>query len=391
MDTTQVKDVVGKAMSQAMGSEFMENTGFLTALESGKIIDVGKDITDVTKTVEKFANSLCDVIGKLIINTREYMPIVTQLYVDTMDWGGFIEEVDFDFTAFIDDPMFSLNTETDYSIAEHKFYRPIVKSKIYNESKAIALPVSIQLDDMRTAFHSFEEMNRFVSGIKSQIVQQIKYYLDVLSHMLLSGGVAISDKVTHTSVHLLTEAKANGILSSEDTATSALNNEKFLSYALERISNVKNYLRVPSTTFNNGTINKWAYKVNVAMLSDFANAEKFRLRANTFNEKLIGIGEFDTIPSWQGVATDSSHKFDFDTLSSIKIDDTLNKLGIGSSVTITNVVALVYDYKSLGVTQLLEKATSSYTAITDHTNTFYHNRFNYRINTDYPMIAFLLD
>lgn len=391
MKTENVKTVVASAMAQAMGSTFMEESGFLTALESGKIIDVGKDVTDVTNTVETFANALCDVLGKLIIDNREYLPIVSQMYIDEMEWGGFVEEVGFDFTPFMDDPMFNLNPETDYSIAEHKFYRPVVKAKIFNESKAVALPISIQLDDMRTAFHSFDDMNRFVSGVKSQIVTQIKFYLDVLSHMLLAGGIAISDKVTRTSVHLLTEAKAAGIIEADTTAITALNSQPFLSFALERISNVRDYLRVPSTAFNNGTINKWAYSVNIALLSDFANAEKFRLRANTFNENLIGIGEFDTIPSWQGVATDATHKFDFTTLSSVKINDTDNKLGIGEETLISNVVALVYDYKALGLTQMLEKATSSYTAVTDHTNTFYHNRFNYRINTDYPMIAFLLD
>ena len=169
----------------------------------------------------------------------------------------------------------------------------------------------------------------------------------------------------------------------------------FMAYCMERISNVAGYFKRPSTSFNNGSIVTWSRKVNLALLNDFVNANTFRNLANTFNEQLLTLPKYDRVTAWQGVK-DSSGTFSFEQLSKVVATDPDNKLGFKASevenvYTVNNVIGLLYDDKALGITVHNQKTTSSYTAATDHTNTFDHIRANWLIDTDYNIVAFVLD
>lgn len=54
------------AVAQTMGSEYMESSGLLTATESFKIADVGRDIEDAGSS-ETYTNALISVLAKTVI------------------------------------------------------------------------------------------------------------------------------------------------------------------------------------------------------------------------------------------------------------------------------------------------------------------------------------
>lgn len=393
MKKVDIVDLTKKAVAQTMGKEYMEQNGNLADLEGYKLVDVGRDVVDSGST-ETFTKSLLSLIGKMYIDAREYVQDLPSIFVDTVDWGWFVERIKFELADIIQDPMWNLVSGEDYSKIEHTFYQPKVKAKVFEEGKAILTPQSFGEDQLKEAFLSFEALDRFYSGIRQYVKMTVDSALFSYAHMLVSMGVVVSAKATHTAVHLLTEAKAKGIASNELTAEQALEDENCMKYFMRRIANVRGYMERLSVGFNNGSIATFTPRAmnKCVLLKDFATASKFNVRANTFNEELLGIGEYDEIAGWQAV-DDGTNKFDFGTLSSIKMSaDPTNKLGAGvDAIELTNVIGLVYDRFALGLCPYKTKVTVSKTASGDFYTEFHHTLVNYILDADYNMVAFVLD
>lgn len=389
MKFQNVVTLTQNAVAQLMGTQYMEKLGNIAELSSSQLVDVGKDVLD-TGTVDSYVKSLLTQIGKLYIESRQYVSELSSIYIDSFDWGGYIERVYFAPQDLVQDEMFNLVDGQSYD--DHKFYQPKVSAKIFEEAKTIMCPISLTEDAVKMAFTSWDEMNRFLSGIQQNVQNTIDIGLDAYAHMLVSCAIAVSEKATNNSVHLLTEAKANGIVAQEMTSEQALEDEKYLVYSLMRIRNTEKFMKRFSSAYNNGSVPMQAKDVNKILLTDFVSATKFNVRANTFNMDEIGIGDYDEISAWQGVKDDSKD-FSYAGNSKIMISaDANNKLGIGTeAVTLNNVIGLVFDRMALGICPFRSKVTSNYTAIADFWNQYHHLLVNYILDSNYPMVAFFND
>ena len=389
MKFIDVVELTKNAVAQSLGNEYMEKVGDLSALDSYKLVDIGKDVLD-SGSVDSYVKSLLTQIGKLYIESREYVSELNSIYIDSFDWGGYLERVYFSPQDLVSDEMFNLVNGNSYD--DHKFYKPNVSAKIFEESKTIMCPISLTEDAVKMAFSSWDEKNKFLSGIQQNVRNTIDLGLDAYAHMLVSCAIAVSDKALNNSIHLLTEAKEKGIVSSETTSEQALNNEGYLVYCLNRIRNVEKYMHRMTTAYNNGSVPMQAKDVNKILLTDFVSSTKFNVRANTYNLDEVGIGSYDEVSAWQGI-TDGTNNFDYSTNSKIIISaDPTNKLGIGTSeVTLTNAIGLLFDRMALGICPYRSKVTSNYTAIADFWNEYHHMLVNYILDSNYSMVAFFND
>ena len=404
MKFEQIKEVTYNALTQALGRSYFEiipeateenpnPTAVIQPIESYNLVDVGKDV-EKSGTVDVYVKGLIVQLGKIYVESREFVGRIPSIFIDNLEWGGYVERVVFDLANISDDDMFNLVDGKLYE-DDHRFYSPKAHVKIFEEGKAIRVNTSIVREQLFEAFKSWEQQNRFISGIYSNIQRTINSMLYVYSLMLLSSACAISDKALDNAVHLLTEAKAKGIVSDETTAETALRDEKFLAFALERISAVRENMEVIGTAYNNGNVPIHTPTVDsrAVLLTEFSRACKFNVRANTFNEELLGIGEYDTVPAWQAIKNTGKSNYDFSTASTISIKaDPNNKFGIGTdAVTINNCIGIVFDYYAIGMTLHKVKVTSSYNASADFWNEFSHHLLNYIIDTNYNMCAFFID
>ena len=390
MKITDVKDLTQNAIAQAMGDEYMGKLGSISALSDYQLIDVGRDVVN-SGTTETVTKALISQIARLEIISDRYERRLKNIFVNADEWGGFLERVYFDLADVLDDNMYNLVDGTDYSNREHTFYKPKASAKIFEEGKAILIPISITTDQFKEAFSGWEQLNRFLSGIRQNVRNTLDVTLDAYAHMLYSCGIAISEKATHTSIHLLSEAKEKGIVGADETLQTLSDRKAFYTYCVSRINKVREYIKTLSTGFNNKSIPTFASSVGVTVLYDFLSDINYNVKPTDFNN-YVSLGEVDTVVRWQGVNSGAS-EFDFETLSTIKISaDADNKLGIGTAeVTLKNAVALVHDKKALGISTFKEKMTSSYTANADFWNEFLHILVNYIIDANMSMVAFFLD
>lgn len=388
-----IVDLTKKVISQTLGVTYMEQEGKLSAIESGNLVDIGRDILDMENGVDAYTKACIDVIGKYEFDTMEYVPEIRSIMRDNWEWGAFLERIKNEPQQILTDDIFNLVDGKSYSDIEHTFYKPNVKVKLFTERKGFAIPISFTEDRVKTAFTNFGEMAKFFASIREYINQQKKMVLDQYAHVLVGSAIGISAKATNTARHLLTEAKALGLLGADDTVEVAMNNEKFVAWVLKEIATTREYMRRASAGFNNKSGAFASGMTSLFMLNAFEKATRFGVIANTYHNDELAVGDYDVVSAWQGVeSTDGSKMFDFDTVSSVMITDKDNKLGLGAEpVTISNCIACLCDYKAIGINCEYQKVTSSYTASADFWTDFHQNYINYILDSDYGIVAFLLD
>ena len=396
MKVEQVKNIVSLSLAQMTGfpNEITADT-LVAGLDSGKIVDIGTTLTNMTNGVDNYVKALVDVIGKIYIDSKEYKAVMPSLFVDSYNWGGYLERVYFSPQSIKDDAMWTLTDQEDFSSQEHTFYAPKASTKFFNKRKAFQVPISITSDTLMSAFQSMEQLNTFISGIWNNINNTIKVAFESLSYMLVGAGIATAIHKNNHEIKLLSEY--NALHNTTLNASIALIDKDFLTYASARIAQVREYLKQYSVAFNNKTIPTFTSLEDsrLTILSQIATNIKFFVKANTYNEKLLGFGDFDTVPCWQGYkdTNDDTTPFDFSADSKVLISaDVTNALGLGTSaVECDNILAVLYDYRAMGITNIVKKTTSSYTASADFWNTFSHNYASYILDDTFPIIAFSLN
>lgn len=419
MKRVEVIQLTRDAIAQTMGANYMPlldpetqeplNNDQLGALESSKIADMGRDVTAET-VINSFSNNLVAVLGKHVIDAKLYTSKLPSIYVDTFDWGGFVERTRIGLGDIISDPMYNKIVGTSYAELEHTYFGQDVHSKIFDEAKAFMCPVSIERNELTEAFTSWDKMDEFISAKLRMIQSTINLGLAVYEKMLVSCALAVSEANTDTAVHLITEAVNAGVLEQIDgvnpTYEQAINGAHSLdfgAFCLARIKEVRDYMLEPSEAFNDKTMPTWCEDVpNLILLNKFANDVEFKVKADTLNPEYLGVGKFDKIVSWQaskkvtpgeGGAPDTVENFTYDVVSSVDIAaDANNKLGIGTGEYVKNgFVGLLFDPMAIGLCLRRNKVTSSYTACADFWNTFNHELVNYLLDTSYGLVAFIMD
>lgn len=396
-----------EAIAMTMGSDYagLEGWDNLKALDSQKLTDVGKDVTS-ENTISSLSNNLMALIGKHIIDSREFVDTINSINVESYDWGGYIERTRIGLGEIMDDPMYSKTVGQSYATIEHTYYGQPVQSKIFQECKAVMTPISVERDILREAFTSADKLESFISARETQIRNTLKLALHVYKKMLFACAIAVSDEKLDSALHLISEAVARGIISQINEGTEedpvlrnptyieVRDNKNFLKFCAERISEVRDYMKEISTAFNDGSIPTWTVdEPRLELLADFEKAIKFNLKADTFNKDELGFGEYERITSWQGIKDSTSKDFDTEVLSTVKLAaDSTNKLGIGTSeYSKSGVVGLLFDPMAIGMCLYRNMVTSSYTSCAHFWNTFHHMLVNYLIDDSYGLCAIIMD
>lgn len=389
----------------------------LTAQDSALLVDMGEVAKESQAAADLVFRTMIDVIGKIVIESRTYIPELPKLFVDPIEWGGFVEHVRVGLSDVMTDEMWNplgfINytdpaknidgvaypSGSDYAkrIAEieHATYKPKTYAKVFKEAKAIMVAMTTAREQLFTAFRSWDEMNRFLSALYTSVENTLSYKSELYALMTISTGIGRAVALSH-EIPMRTMWNTNHPNEKLTTVQAALNSTEFVAYAFSVIADTKDNMKRFSVAFNNGEEPVFTPESDnrLIILSKFANNAKFGVRANTYNEELLGIGKYDKITAWQGIYN-GTNSFDFDTVSKISFTENSNQKLFGDSQTgtkdIENVVGFMYDRYALGITLDKKKVTQTYTAANDSFNSFYHAIVNYICNDSYNMAVFTLN
>ena len=397
-------------------------------LDQATVVDIGKAVTSSNDIAKNFIANLIDICGKMVLDSRDYVPELPSIFVDAIDWGGFVEHVHVGLSDVMTDEMWNEVGFVNYSdlvgngtytgpqyaqhIAEveHGFYQPRTHAKIFDQSSSAMVPLSTYRDQLFSAMKGVGELTRFISMLYQSVQNTLKAKAEVYALMLVQTAIAITANHLDNNgardhvIHLCTEFKNLGGADYTTAGRKALLDPAFMSFALSRIAEVRDNMTRYSTAFNNGVDVTFTPREDnkLILLSKFTRSAKFGVRANTYHEELLGIGDFDTITTWQAINDSGYTSFDYMTASKVSVSEAtaikyrLAKNGAAWAVgdgayNKANVIGLMYDKYALGISLDKQKTTSNYIAANDVWNTFSHALVNQIINDDYNICVFCLD
>ena len=404
-------DVIKEAAAQATGINTWTradgtviSTTDIAALDTFTLADVGASIIDgngniVRGTCESFFDSLLSVISRIESENRVYGGQLKSLMIKDSMWGGFVERVNYHPGDIITDPKWNLmanykNGKKNYSHEEHGFYPLQADGRIFREAVPVLTPVSFPTDQLYEAVRNEAELQSIINGMQAAVQNTKVIGFDMIKHALIQCAIAVSIAGTGTAVNLL-EVYQNETGDTSVTESNWMSSPEFMAHAAMTISETLDNMEDLSVNFNDGSVPTFSdgdYK-KLIILNKFAKALKFKVKANTYNEEMIGFGDFETVTSWQGYNEGGGAvNYDFPSVSKVMIAaDSDDKLGIGTSAfTATGVVGVAFDRYALGISPYKAKVTSQYTAIGDYYNQFHHTLAGTILDRKYNLIAFYI-
>ena len=418
--TKNTLDVTKSAIAQMIAKGYMDvESGEIAELNSQYIVDLGEklkvndgEITNGTPA-DVFFKALLGQIGRIIVDTRSYVAQLPRLFVDPINWGIISEYVKIDLSDVLIDEIWNPEGYVNWSVSEstkgngltgaeegariaaieYGCYKPPVMVKIYKKVHAIMVALTTGYEQLTTAFRGIDEYNTFLAGLFNSVENTLQLKAEVYGLMTVSMGIAKA-VANNNSINVLAEYKKF----KPDATTTSVNwelDENFQRFALSRMAEVQDNIRRYTSVYNNHDTVTFSSDSYLILLNKFANTVKFNVRANTYNEKLIGIGEYDTVSSWQAAIGSDGNPYTFETASTISLTQAAAEAaGIStpaSNKTIKGVIGVLYDRMAMGVTLDRRKVTSNYAASRDTFNYFYHAAINYIVNDNYPIVAFTID
>lgn len=396
--------VTRNAMFQATGVDSLEALDDTTVVELGEKLNIQDGEITNGSPADIFFKTMLSRIGQIRIDDRSYVAALPKLFVSPIEWGLMSEYIKFDLSDLMVDEMWNPNGFINYSdnggpaegqrIAGIEFgtFKPAVRARLYKKAHAVMAALTKAREQMFTAFTSLAEYEAFAAGLDISVKNTLQLKAEVYALMTVSTGIATAEK-NGNRIHLLTEFNTETGLSL--TALAALNDPKFIQFALGRIAETKDNLKRMTYSYNNHETLTFSSDANVILLNKFSNKAKFMGRANTFNEELLGIGDYDKVSSWQAVQSSNTPAFNFTDASSVSLTaeawSEISGTETDDPKTISNVIGVIYDRWAMGITIDKKKVTSQYSAAKDTTNFFYHALVNYMVNDDYPIVIFTLD
>lgn len=410
----QILAATKAGIAQLVAKGYMDvNVSTITALDDHLVADIGEALSiqdgEITNgsPVDIFHKALLTQIGKIVVNTRHYAAQLPSLYVDPVEFGLMTEQIFIDLSDVMVDEMWNPAGFVGWNevggqaegariaAIEHGCYKPAVSAKLYKKVHGIMVALTEAREQMFSAFQSAAQVSEYIAGLFTSVDNTIQLKAEVYGLMTVSMGIATA-KANNNEINLLTEYKALH-KDSSITAATAMENPDFMRFALQRIAETKDNIRRFTALYNDHNMVTFASDARTILLNKFSNAAKFGVRANTYNEQLLGIGDYDKVSAWQAATSSAdATPYNFAAASSISLTAAAAEAaGIdvnegNTSYDITGVIGVIYDRYAMGLSIDRKKVTSTYTAARDTVNYFHHSLLQYWINSAYPIVSFVI-
>lgn len=349
MKVTQIKDLVNSSLKELNGTNEVLNE------DLSNVVDIGKELLN-NDDIDNYVKKLVDRIGKTVFNNRLYQGSAPSVLMDAWEFGSVVEKVDADLPDVEENDSWKLENGKSYD--QNIFYQPKVSAKFFNSKITFDIPMSFTKTQVESSFNSATELNSFLSMLMTKVQNALTVHLDGLIMKTINNFTAsvINAKKGMQVINLLT--LYNTTTGETLTSARALTSPDFIKFANLTINSYRDRITKMSTLFNIGSVNKFTPVANqhLVVLSDFANASKVYLEANTYNQDNVKISDYDTVPYWQGTGT----KYGFNDIS--KIDVSIKDGTQTKEVTQTGILGVLFDTSALGVSCQNPRTTTAVNA-----------------------------
>jgi len=372
MQVNQIYQLMNGVTSEILGS-----TGIVKE-DLSNIVDVGTQLFDAT-SIDNYVKSLVNHIGKVIFVNRPYAGNVPSMLMDSWEFGSVLEKISADLPVATENESWELVNGQEYK--QDIFYKPSVSAKFFNSKVTFEVPMSFTEIQVKESFSSATQLNGFLSMLYNAVDKSMAIKIDSLIMRTINNAIGETFKAdataftpqgasdvdyttasTNRCVNLL--KLYNDKFGTNLTADKAITTPEFIRFASYVMSLYVDRLSKISTLFNVGGKDRFtpADMLHIVMLSDFKASATAYLESDTFHNNLVALPESESVPYWQGSGT----TYSFADVSKIMV-----KTATGTDITVTGILAVMFDRDAMGVCNTDRRVTTNYNAKAEFYNNYY--------------------
>lgn len=336
MNTEQIYELVNDVADQSLGESA------IAAVDTQGLISLGNTVLSSQTYTEGFLNTLAMRIGRTIMSERMYRNKLGDMVLNDFEYGAILQKISMHLVDAQEDP--SADLVNGGSVDPWKIYKPDVEQKLFVTRTPYMFPITIQRRWLKEAFLSESAMGSFLSMVFSRIRDSIEFSLENLGRICLANFAAETTNV----IPLVTNYNAE--TGKTLTYATCKHDKDFMAYAVGQFNHYSDMLTDMSTQWNDGSIERHTPKEDqrFKIISDFNRRLETVVQYAAFHDRFVtptGDGYYNPLNFWQ------SEKSPYQ----VKID----RASDGTSITIDNVVAALYDRDALGMYKKTEEVLTS--------------------------------
>ena len=272
----------------------------LVTEDLSNVVTVGNAIP--TDTLDAIFNKIINKVGNTIIESKTYNGNPLGILMSDWEYGSILEKIRIDIPESENNDTWSLVKGTSYDC--FKFSPPTVRAKYFNKAVTFEIAMSFTTEQMKDSFRNADTATGFWNAVENAIRTSMTANTEMLEYRAVTNMIALKIHNNNNVINLLAEYKTDTGLTDITTAK-ALNDPDFLRYSAKKIAMYSDYIKSLSMLYNNdGYITHTAdADKRLILLSDFAKSVEYNLYSTTFNDEFVKIGNYTTVPYWQGAGT----------------------------------------------------------------------------------------
>lgn len=366
MFVKDIHELVNLTTQEVLGETGLVNEDFTN------LVDVGKEIID-SDNVDNYVKKLINRIGKTIFVNKRYKGNVPSVLMESWEFGSILQKISADLPEAQENESWKLVDKQEYN--PNIFYQPKVSAKFFNQKVTFEIPLSFTERQVKESFNSATELNGFIAMLTTAVENSITLKLDDLIMKTIANftaetfvaefGVTDAEKnlkaVTGSGVKAVNLKKVTGYTGTIDKA---LTDSDFIRKANHIINTYKTRLTTFSTLFNIGGKKRFTAKSDLTLVlhSDFDSSSDVFLSSDTRHKELVEVDNYSVVPFWQG----SGESYAIADTSKIDV-----KTSEGNNVSVTGILAVMFDKSALGVSNLDKRVTTNYNPKAEFYTNFY--------------------
>ena len=382
MGFKQIATVLNSIVNQATGKANITPTTTADFISQAQV--------GLLAGVDPLMGAISQVLSRTIFSVRPYTAKFKEMEVSPFVWGNHIRKINYCDGELQDDQRLDPTYMVENgAIDQYKIKMPDVVQTNWYSKNTYSKQVTIFRDQLNSAFSGVEEFQRFISGMISNVSDQLEQAREEFARSILVNyiGAIISNANagmdTGRVIHLATEyVTAMGITVGDDSTAAATVMDPtyydgFIKWLFARLATISDLLTERSTLFhlNPEISNVQKYimrhtpydRQRMYLFADTLRNIDARVLSAAFHDNYLKIGKHNTVSYWQSIKDRGTIKV---------TPSTINGAGeyvSGSAVDQDNVFGIIFDEEALMMCQgSTWTANSPYNAAGGYINTFHH-------------------
>lgn len=379
---TNINDWINEQTAAAKFDE-TEKQQWILNEDLSNIVDIGTKIYN-TEWVDNFVKSMIDRIGRMVFVDRRTRGFAPDIQRNGWEFGSVMSKTRIKRFQAKTNPSWALTK--GQTVNQFEYNPPEASTKYYNIKVAWQIDCSFAEIQVKEAFTSPMEMNRFMSAIEATIGQSLDDQMDALTMRAINGFMA--EKINANAggvIDILTPYNTEN--STSLTLDTMTQQEGWNRYAAYQILLAKDRLKARTSVFNENeeagydTATPGEY-LHFVLHNDVARSIDVYLNAQTFHNDFSDIGAYDVVPMWQASGSNFQRSITTQIDIILPSDDQ-------TTVKRNGIIGLMFDRDAIVINNENQRVTSSYNANGEYYNNFYKVDTNIIIDMNENGIVFV--